>query len=354
MARVRAPPVGGAILAPMTSRTSARYPDFFIVGAPKCGTTAMYDYLRQHPDIFMPFHKEPLYFGSDLTRRYGAMSTREYLDLFRDAHPGQRVGEASAWYLYSATAAAEIHRVAPDARIIVMLRNPVDVMHAQHSQLLFSEQEDIVDFDAALAAEEYRARGERLPAGPIRTENVLYRRMVRFAEQLERYLGVFGPESVHVIIYEDFRQDTAGEYRKVLDFLGVDRNAVVDFRASNENKVVKAEWLQRLIWNPPLLRPLIPRLRRYRAVHAARRVLLALNSRRHRREAIDPSLRERLTRELEPEVVRLGRLIGRDLSAWTRAAPALATQLDRASSALRAEATERANASEAPMAAKRR
>jgi hypothetical protein len=307
----------------MTPSRSDRYPDFFIVGAPKCGTTAMYDYLRQHPDIFMPFHKEPLYFGSDLTRRYGALSEREYLDLFRTAPPDDRVGEASAWYLYSTTAADEIHRVVPDARIIVMLRNPVDVMYAQHSQLLYNEQEDITDFGAALAAEEDRARGERLPPGPIRPENLLYRRMVRFAEQLERYLRVFGPDAVHVIVFDEFRNDTAGEYRKVLEFLRVDPIASVDFRASNENKVVRSAWLQRLIWNPPLLRPLIPRLRRYPAVHAVRRGILAMNSRRRGRSEMDPALRERLARELEPEITRLGRLIERDLSAWTRTGAAV-------------------------------
>lgn len=318
MPRVVATAPGDAILARMTASLPERYPDFFIVGAPKCGTTAMYDYLRQHPDIFMPFHKEPLYFGSDLTRRYGAMSEDEYLALFRSAGPEERVGEASAWYLYSTTAADEIHSVVPEARIIVMFRNPVDVMYAQHSQLLYNEQEEIMDFEAALAAEEDRYHGERLPSGPIRPENLLYRRMVRFAEQLERYLRVFGQDAVHVIIYDDLRRDTAEEYRKVLEFLRVDAVPTIDLRASNENKVVKSAWLQRLIWNPPLLRPMIPWLRRYPAIHAMRRGILALNSRRRRRPEMDPALRERLVRELEPDVTRLGRLIGRDLSAWSR------------------------------------
>src|SRR5438093_448879 len=145
-------------------------PDFFIVGAPKCGTTAMYAYLRQHPQIFMPFHKEPLFFGSDLTTRYGRMSLEEYLALFADASRGQRIGEASAWYLYSATAAAEIKAFAPDAQIVVMLRDPVEVMRAQHSQLLFNMQETLTSFAEALAAEADRRAGRRLPPGPIRVE----------------------------------------------------------------------------------------------------------------------------------------------------------------------------------------
>jgi Sulfotransferase family len=292
-------------------------PDFFIVGAPKCGTTAMYGYLRQHPDIFMPFHKEPLFFGSDLTRRYGPMSEQDYLRLFARAAPGQRVGEASAWYLFSASAATEIAAASPGARIIAMFRDPVEVMYAQHSQLLFTEQEDIEDFRSALDAEDDRAAGRRLPPGPIRPENLLYRRMVRFADQLERYLDVFGRDRVHVIINDDLRGDPAAEYRRLLTFLDVDPDFAPDFEPVNENKRTRHRWIQRLIWNPPLLRPLIPRLRRFPLVHALRARLLSLNSRRVARPPMDPALRSQLRAELRPEVERLGRLIGRDLGAWT-------------------------------------
>jgi hypothetical protein len=296
----------------------ARMPDFFIVGAPKCGTTAMYEYLRQHPAVFMPFHKEPLYFGSDLTRRYGAMTRDDYLRLFAPAAPDQRVGEASAWYLYSTRAAIEIAEASPEARIVAMFRDPVDVMYAQHSQLLFSEQEDITDFAAALEAEHARSEGRRLPPGPIRPENLLYRRMVRFAEQLERYLDVFGRDRVHVIVHDDLRADLPREYARLLRFLGVDPGFVPDFAPANENKRARRRWLQRLIWDPPLLRPLIPTLRRFPAVHRMRAGLLRLNSVRAARPPMDPELRARLREELRPEVERLGRLIGRDLSAWTQ------------------------------------
>jgi Sulfotransferase domain len=301
----------------MTSSARATpYPDFFIVGAPKCGTTAMYEYLRQHPQIFMPFHKEPLYFGEDLTHRYGRMTDEEYRSLFAGARPGQRVGEASAWYLYSRTAAREIKAASPDASIIVMLRNPIDVMHAQHSQLLFSRQEDVEDFEEALRLEEDRVDGRRLPAGSFRPENLLYRRMVRFAEQLERYFDAFGRDRVHVIVHEDLRGDLADTYRSVLRFLGVDTGFAPDFRAANVNKRARSRLVQSLIWNPPLIRRLVPRLRRYPIVHGLRARLLALNSREVGRDPVDPALRERLEAELAPEVARLGRLLERDLSAW--------------------------------------
>ena len=293
-------------------------PDFFIVGAFKSGTTALYDYLRQHPQVFLPFHKEPLYFGADLTRRYGRMSAADYEALFRDARPGQRVGEASAWYLYSTSAAREIAEYSPDAQIIAMVRNPVDVMHAEHSQLIFNVEEDITDFAEALAAEPARRRGERMPPGPLRPETLYYRHSVRFAAQLQRYFAVFGRDRVHVIIFDDFRSNTAGVYRDVLEFLGVDPAFTPVFDVRNPNKRVRSPLIQRLVYQPPgpILR-LIPRLRRLPAVHWLRGAVLRANSAPAPRDKIDPELRQRLTAEMAPEVERLATLIGRDLRAWT-------------------------------------
>jgi hypothetical protein len=292
-------------------------PDFFIVGAFKCGTTALYDYLRQHPQVFMPFHKEPLYFGDDLTRRYGRMTREQYEALFAAARPGQRIGEASAWYLYSRSAAREIATASPAAQIIIMLRNPVDVMYAQHSQLIFNVEEDLVDFGQALEAEPARRRGERLPPGPLRVENLFYRESVRFADQVQRYYDAFGRERVHVIVYDDFRDDTPAVYRGVLAFLGTDPAFAPDFAVSNPNKRVRLPALQRLVYQPPgpLLR-LVPIIRRFPLAHAFRDRLLRLNSTPARRQQMDPDLRRQLIAELTPEIDRLGDLIGRDLSGW--------------------------------------
>jgi hypothetical protein len=295
-------------------------PDFFIVGAPKCGTTAMYSYLQAHPQVFMPFHKEPLYFGADLHRRYGQLNEEQYLNLFADARPDQRAGEASAWYLYSSSAAAEIEAFSPNADIIVMLRDPVDVMYAQHSQLLFNRTENIVDFGEALEAEADRRAGRRLPPGPLRPENLFYRDMVRFADQLERYLARFGRDRVHVIVHDDLRADTPGEYRRLLEFLKVDPDFRPPFELKNTNKRPRFAGLQQLIYAPPgPLRMLGPRLRRSRLAHALRDAVVALNSRGEPRREMDPALRARLTDELRHDVERLGELIGRDLSSWSAA-----------------------------------
>ncbi|HYN64302.1 MAG TPA: hypothetical protein VES36_06820 [Candidatus Limnocylindrales bacterium] len=283
----------------------------------------MYSYLQEHPQVFMPFHKEPLFFGADLQRRYGQMTEAQYLNLFADARPEQRAGEASAWYLYSGTAAREIHDFAPSADIIVMLRNPVDVMYAQHSQLLYNRQETIADFGTALEAEDDRRQGNRLPPGPIRPENLFYRHMIGFAEQLERYLDIFGRDRVHIIVHDDLSDDTPAAYRRVLEFLRVDPGFQPAFELKNTNKRPRSTGLQQLIYAPPgPIRALAPRLRRSRVAHALRDAMLAMNSRGEPRQAMGADLRQRLTDELRPEVERLGTLIGRDLSAWSSEPPA--------------------------------
>lgn len=293
-------------------------PDFFIVGAFKSGSTALYDQLRQHPQIFMPFHKEPLYFGDDLTRRYGRMTLDDYLRLFKGAKPGQRVGEASTWYLYSTSAAREIKEFSPDAQILVVLRNPVDVMYAQHNQLIFNVIEDIPDFAEALAAEPDRREGRRMPPGPINVENLFYRHSVHFAEQLERYFEVFGRDRVHVMLTDDMQRDGAAVVRGALEFLGVDPSLAAPPPRSNENRRVRSPWLQRLIFAPKLLLPLAPFLRRFPLVRAVRTKMLDINSEAKPRPPMDPALRAQLIDEFTPEIERLGGLIGRDLSAWTQ------------------------------------
>jgi hypothetical protein len=291
-------------------------PDFFIVGAPRCGTTALYDYLRRHPQVFMPEHKEPMYFGQDLTQLHARLSERDYLAIFRDAKPGQRVGEASTWYLCSRTAATEIVEFNPDAQIIVMLRNPVDVMYSLHRELVFYRGEVITDFEEALEAEPDRKEGRR--RGPSRRPEALYyRETVAFADQLERYLAVFGRDRIHVIVYEDFAADVGAAYASTLRFLSVDDDFRPEFNVVNESKRPRLPGLQAVIVRPPApIAKLIPTIRRFPLAHRMRERILLANSRSEARQPMDPELRERLTAELLPEIERLEDLLGRDLGAW--------------------------------------
>ncbi|MGZ8474920.1 MAG: sulfotransferase family protein [Candidatus Limnocylindria bacterium] len=292
-------------------------PDFFIVGAPRSGTTAMYEYLRRHPQVFMPEHKEPQYFGADLAHLHDPLTEEEYLRLFRAAKPGQRVGEATTWYLYSRTAASEIRAFAPEAQIVIMLRNPVDMMYSLYQELSYYRGE-VYDFETALAAEPERRAGRKL--GVIRRPEVhFYRAAAQFAPQVERYYEAFGRERVKVIIFDDFVADAAAAYRDLLRFLGVDDTFATSFERVNESKRPRNALLQDMVIRPPrLVARLIPLLRRFPSAHRLRLAVLSANSEPVERPPLDPALRRRLTEDFMPQVRRLGELIGRDLSAWSR------------------------------------
>jgi hypothetical protein len=297
----------------------APIPDFFLVGAPKSGTTAMFEYLGRHPDVFVPRKKEPTYFARDLDegtaagRRYFVRDLDRYLELFEGWRGEQRIGEASVWYLYSEAAAAGIKEFSPEARIIVMLRSPVEMMHALHSQRLASGAEDIAGFAEALAAESDRAEGRRIPKNAFVTKGLLYRQVASYSRQVERYFETFGRERVHVLVFEEFTRDTPAAYRTVCEFLGIDASFRPQFDLVNPNTVVRSRLLRDLLrFGPSLFGDRRPgRLRkRWRRL---RGLLLRLNERVEARPALEPELRRRLENELLPDVARLGELLDRDL-----------------------------------------
>jgi hypothetical protein len=296
-----------------------RRPDLFIVGAPKCGTTALYAYLRRHPEIFMSPLKEPHFFGTDLQFTSRApLGEREYLTCFAGSSDHRFAGEASVWYLYSTRAAAEISAFSPDARILVMLRNPVDVMQALHAERRYQGGERIADFAAALDAEPARRAGRDRPRRGMRDAG-LYRSVVRFPDQLARYLHTFGRERVHVIVFDDLRVDAAAVGRQTLEFLGVRPDVAGPFAAENAHRRPRSEGLARALHAPPRAMQWVGRAVLSRPTRAALLARLRrLNSRAAPRAPMPPELRRRLQVDVLPEVTRLSEMLERDLTHWCR------------------------------------
>jgi Sulfotransferase family len=218
-------------------------PDFYVVGHHKSGTTALYQMLRAHPQIFMPSLKEPRFFAPDLRAllgQNGALpgSWEEYLALFAPAKPGQRRGEASPSYLRSEVAAQLIARARPDARIIAILREPADFVRSLHLHLLKLGVETESDLATAFAHEAIERDGRRV---------LRYSDHVRYAQQLRRYHAVFAREQVLVLIYDDFRADNEGTLRRVLRFLDVDERVAAAPVAANAAVRVRSPRLRRAV-----------------------------------------------------------------------------------------------------------
>lgn len=284
-----------------------RTPNFFIVGAPRCGTTSMWRYLKGHPDIFMSAEKELYFFDSDLWKNgKKAPPLAEYLNYFSGAVNQKRVGEATPSYLRSRLAAKEIKAFSPGAQIIIMLRNPLDVMHSLHSSAL-DGPESITDFETALKAD----------AGRTGSERIGYREFTDFPVQVQRYCDLFGHENVHTIIYDELRVNSASVCQSVLRFLGVCLDFAADFPWIQSNEQVRNWRLQKILVRPPgslrnMGRTVVPQPLRSQI----RRLLLKANRVMKPRPPMDLTLKRRLQREFEPKIEQLSRMLGRDLSAW--------------------------------------
>jgi hypothetical protein len=301
-------------------RIGLKRPDFFIVGAPRCGTTSFYSYLKQYPRIFMPACKEPHYFSDDLDSPSRVRTLDAYLELFAPASEGSLSGEASVYYLLSKEAPVRIREFNPEARIIIMLRDPIDLMHSLHAFNLVHGTEDDLDFRAALELEESRMRGENLPPQPA-TEHfkLFYGELARYTAHVERWFQHFGRDRVHVILLEEFTKDPETAFHKVCDFLGIERIKGLRYEVVNANKALRFKALSRFLRRPPgalrwVARRLLPRSVRTQIVLR----LEVANATQRRRPALDPGLRAELNEEFRPEVARLGRLLGREITTWCR------------------------------------
>lgn len=319
-------------------------PDFFLVGAPKCGTTAVFTYLRDHPDVFM-CRKERHYFGRDLRPDgYEGPHGRDldwYLDYFAERGTARRAGDASVWYLRSETAAEEIHAFNPDADIVVMLRDPVEMMYSLYNMFMWVRDpapggvldpvtRSPLSFEDALRTQDERRAafladpGDEVRQG-LREMRLFHTEAAMYSRQVARYLDVFGPERVHVILYDDFKRDADAVYRRLLAFLGVDpaheRPADV-VNGSRKIRSTKLHWILRTkgAAGPvrQVARALVPEALRKEAW----RRLMRFNVKHAPRPPMAAETRAWLRDHFRDDVERLGRLLGEDLTArWTDAGP---------------------------------
>ena len=296
-------------------------PNFFIVGAPKCGTTALYEYLRPHPNIFMPKVKEPHFFAKDLGTYPFIKTLEDYTRLFAAAGSRHlRVGEASVYYLRSTVAIANIREFNPDARLIAMFRNPLEMLHSFHAQLLYVAEESESDFETAWRLQEQRSRGIGLPPRSRGAFLVQYRELGRFGTQTERLLSIFPREQVRLILYDDFAAAPQAVYDDVIEFLGIPHDGRTEFPRINEGKRARLDWLRDFYRKPPPpLRSAFRGLKRAvggDSMGTVARKLVALNTVKERRPPLSPEFRAELVEAFRDEVALLGRLLERDLSHW--------------------------------------
>ena len=295
-------------------------PDFFIVGAPRCGTTALHRWLRKHPRVFLPALKECHYFATDF-RRYRSIQTEEaYRKLFQgvgDHH--QAVGEASVMYLSSQVAIENILAFNPEARIVVTLRNPLEMLPSWHDQLLVTLQEDVNSFEQAWKLQAKRQLGKAIPDTCIVPEALQYSSIGQMGAQVSRLLTQCDRQQVHFVLYDDLNEHPDATYKSLLHKLGVDFDGRSDFSRVNQNREISSPWLQRF-WLRS--RPVRNRFQVVRRIFGdsfydrTRDLVLTRLSRPKQRKPLPTSMRDLLRAEFHEDVGLLSELIERDLSHW--------------------------------------
>lgn len=294
-------------------------PNFFIVGAPKCGTTAMSEYLRSHPNVFMSDPKEPCFFSRDVGPSI-YRSTDEYLDLFNRATPSQSVvAEASTQYIYSRHALSNIRVFQPSAKLMVMLRRPAELVYAFHGQMFKQGYESERDFETAWGLQQTRAAGRSLPPGCKDAHLLQYKWIGSLGSQMENLFRLFPKEQIHVTFFEDFAADTAREYRRLLSFLELPDDDRRDFPRINEAVQYKWPWLgqfpQRMRRSVAMPLAALRRKTGFQGTGILK-MLNHLNAETRPRPPLRPEFHCHLEEVFSDEVKLLEGLLGRDLSAW--------------------------------------
>jgi len=309
-------------------RRPMRMPNFLIIGAQKSGTTALYHYLKQHPEVYMSPLKEPGFFAFEgqqpaftnlkgelsKTSRTSITSLADYQALFQGRRGEKAAGEASIVYLFVPATAACIKQYLPEVRLIAMLRNPIDRAYSAFTHALRDNLETVRDFERALELEESRIRNN--------CEFLFrYTSMGFYYAQLKRYFDVFDRDQIRVYLYDDLRTDLPGTLHDIFRFLGVDARFTPDMSALHNASGVPKNRLLHRATNVLLLKS--DRARRlpepFKVVLSSpfvSRTATKVRAGNLTKPPFPGQAREALGAVFREDILRLQDLLARDLSPW--------------------------------------
>lgn len=296
----------------LTLPNKKKAPDIFVIGGARCGSTSLHYYLDQHPDIHMcQPDKEPGYYCDT----YGIKDPVEYASNFAGAKPGQLLGDASTPYLTCPASATLIHKANPQARIIIVLRQPADRAYSLYLKMCSQGHECAPQFETALMNE---SRVIEDPPEQRRVgyhQNYLYFNSGLYSVQLRRYLNLFPREQIHILLFEDLTSSPQTACGHITDWLGLPPMPQID--SEPRNRAVRPRSLQFQHW---LTHSLYPRLKALRLPGSGTliRRLQILNTDSKPVPRLKPELREQLTRQYAGDIDATAALINRDLGHWLK------------------------------------
>jgi hypothetical protein len=302
-------------------------PSFFILGFPKCGTTSLAQYLREHPEVLISRHKEPHYFAFDFTSPTLRVVTTEeqYREQFDTSRHYTIAGEASTGYIYSDEAIDRILAYQPQAKFVIVVRDPTQMVLSEHAQMLKSGHETIEDFFEAWQYSGRRLAGHDLPRMDLERILVAYAEFGRVGTYLERAIEKIGRQRLHVIVYDDMLADMRSVYKNLLDFLGVADDGRCDFPVYNTRRFHRFRMLANFINEPPS--SLLKANDRVKRVLGIQRIgvmdWLREKNLKQQRQAVPQSVLEQVRTHFADEVAKVEKILGRDLGWHAPEAAAL-------------------------------
>jgi hypothetical protein len=310
----------------------------FVVGAPRCGTTAISRFVKRHPEVRFSTVKEPHFFAQHDLRGLSDEELRrtveeEYLGrFFPSEDTGQRIGgDGSVSYLYAPEQMEPVLRLWPDSRFIVAVRDPMAMLPSLHRRLIYIGDETLRKFQDAWAATPERAAGRKIPKSCADPRWLRYDEAGRLATYVERLFATVGRDRCLVVVFDDLVTDPAGQGERIREFLGLQRADGVKIKRARSASGIRSVWLQRLLKRPPKpLRNLLGSkhfVRRTadtpkaegappKSVMTLRKKLIAWNRVPASDAAVPLHVQHEIRERLRGEVDRLGELIDRDLSHW--------------------------------------
>jgi len=291
---------------------SIKRPNFFFVGHTRSGTTSLKEELEQHPEIFFYYAKSwqkpngPFGFESSFK------NDEEFLEEFRGVKE-KRVGQKRGDYLSCPWAAERIKKFSPNAKIIMTLRNPIDVMYSLHATMLYRETvEDIEDFGEALKMEEERKKKYGYKVIPKKYHpHMLYRETVRYSQQVKRYFELFGEENVKVTIFDEYIKNKSSILRDILKFLDVDEDFEIKHLNTNAGRKYRSRTIHSAVMTNKFgVRGVL------RNIPGSAKIYRKINNNEFKRKTLEPSLRKSLQDDLKKEIDELSLMLKKDLSYW--------------------------------------
>jgi hypothetical protein len=309
-----------------------------IVGAPRCGTTMLARLLERHPAVSFSKVKEPHFFTlADLDGLHGselrAAVADHYLDrFFPEIDPNaQIIAEGSVSYLYAPEKLLPLLELWPEAKFVISLRDPMEMIPSLHQRLLYQGDETEKNLERAWALIGERRAGRKVPRTCLDARQLFYDEAGSHAKHLSRFFEIIGRERCHVVLFDDLRADPQRVHREMIEFLGLAAVPFPELPPQREARGFRIGWLQRLLKRPPVARTVLAgeKFRRRvssapareasaaaRTVMRVRKALLRWNRAPAPAPRVSPELARDIRERLSDDVRLLSKMLDRDLSHW--------------------------------------